>query len=726
MDDEILEAVSARGYSPLKSRQLAKKLNVSDDDYPQFRRTLKKLIGSGQIQIGGNNTIRKSESASTVIGTYRRTNTGIGFVRPRPSAVGMPSGADIRIRVGRELDAATGDEVLVKLTRRASQIADASGDIIEVIERATRSFVGEYFERDGVGLVRIDGTVFAHSVAVGDPGAKGARPHDKVVVEMIRFPTADERGEGAISEVLGPHGKPGVDALTVIRGLGLPDEFPPDVLDEARAAADQFRENDLHGRTDFTEQLVITIDPVDARDFDDAVSVEIDAETGNWLLTVHIADVGHFAPAGSKLDQEARKRATSVYLPQRVIPMFPELISNGLASLQADRVRFVKTAQIEYLPNLQIASMQFFNGAIKVRKRFAYEEVQQIFDGEATTTPEIHSLLKRMRDLAARLRKKRKSRGTLELEMPEPVLEYDKEGRVTGAHFANNDESHRVIEEFMLAANEAVATHLTSIGVPFLRRVHPAPNEEKLEQFAEFAGILGYPMKRVEDRFELQRVLRESTGKPERAAIHYALLRSLKQAAYSPIQDQHYALASNDYCHFTSPIRRYPDLTVHRLLDRWIKHKKVQSNEAELVILGDHCSKRERRAETAERELVKLKLLTFLSSRIGERFDAVVTGVADYGFFAQAEKFPAEGLVHISSLTDDYYRYDESHRALFGGRMKKRYRLGDRVAVEVARVDLTRRLLDFRVVDSAEPTSRKTGANKGKRKQGGRKGRKRR
>jgi ribonuclease R len=700
MEDQILDTLSARGYAPLKSRALAKKLRISEDDYPAFRRTIKRMIGSGQIAVCGNNVLRKAEAASTIIGTYRRTKSGDGYVRPKPASAELPPAADIYIRAGRELDAATGDIVLVQLSRKASRLGDAAGDIVEILERATRTFVGEYFERDRAGYVRVDGTVFAHSIAVGDPGAKGAKPHDQVVIEMIRFPSADDRGEGTIVEVLGPQNKPGVDLLTVIRGLGLPDEFPEDVLQEARAAADRFRESDLMGRTDFTDQLVVTIDPVDARDFDDAISVEIDPDTKHWILTVHIADVGHFAPAGGKLDAEARKRATSVYLPQRVIPMFPELISNGLASLQAERVRYVKTAQIEYTPNLQIADVRFFNGAIKVRKRFAYEDVQKIFDG-ASTSPDIHAMLKRARDLAVRLRKKRVKRGTLELEMPEAVLEYDANGRVTGAHFASHVESHRLVEEFMLAANEAVATHLSNLGVPFLRRVHPAPNEEKLKEFGEFAQLLGYPMKRSDDRFELQRVLRESATKPERAAVHYALLRSLKQATYSPIQDQHYALASNDYCHFTSPIRRYPDLVVHRLLDHWIKHKKVNSNEAELIVLGDHCSKRERRAETAEREVVKLKILTYLSTRIGTTFDAVVTGVADYGFFAQAEKFPAEGLVHISSLTDDYYRFDESHRALYGGRTKKRYRLGDRVHVQVARVDLTRRLLDFRVAQSA-------------------------
>jgi ribonuclease R len=308
-------------------------------------------------------------------------------------------------------------------------------------------------------------------------------------------------------------------------------------------------------------------------------------------------------------------------------------------------------------------------------------------------------MLRRMRDLALLLRKKRMRRGSLELEMPEAVLEYDEKGRVSGAHFAEHNLSHQIIEEFMLAANEAVAEHFTKYEVPFLRRVHPAPNEEKLEAFAQFADLLGYPIRRAQDRFELQRVLKETAEKPERAAVHFALLRSLKQAAYSPIQDEHYALASQHYCHFTSPIRRYPDLQVHRLLDRWIRHGTASANEEELVALGDHCSKMERRAETAERELVKLKILTYLSSRLGEQLDAVITGVADYGFFAQAERFPAEGLVHISSLVDDYYWFDEPSHTLEGRKTKRRFRLGDRVRVEVARVDVQRRMLDLRLAE---------------------------
>ncbi|MBN9522642.1 RNB domain-containing ribonuclease, partial [bacterium] len=750
----IVHAVTRPSYTPVKAKVLATRMNVSDAEYPEFRKALKALVRDGRLAVGKNQTLRAADPHGTVVGVYRRTKSGAGYVRPH--AVDGTAGPDVFIREDKAADASTGDEVLVRVTRLAGKLRDAAGEIVSVLKRATRTFVGTYFERDGEGFVRVDGTVFAHSVSVGDPGAKGVKPQDKVVIDLLRFPTSDDRGEGVITEVLGPHGTPGVDTLSVIKGLGLPEEFPPEALAEARQAAAAFSETDLHGRTDFTTDLVVTIDPADARDFDDAVSVTIDPKTKHWVLTVHIADVGHFAKPGGPLDAEARRRATSVYLPQKVIPMFPEVISNGLASLQEGKVRYVKTVRMEFTPGLQKGHVSFYNAAIRVRKRFTYEQVQAVFDdlpgssarnlspegtavnnpgrkpragdadreyqrpsdhadaaqgshpgllaaapsglGTPELEPDIAAMLKRMRDLALLLRKKRFKRGALELTMPEAVLEYDADGRMTGAHFAKHDLSHQVIEEFMLAANEAVAEHLTGERVPFLRRVHPAPKDEKLEAFAQFAGILGYPIKRPKDRGELQRVLAATADKPERAAVHFALLRSLKQAAYSPIQDEHYALASTHYCHFTSPIRRYPDLVVHRLLDRWITTGRAAADLTELTALGDHCSRMERRAETAERELVKVRILTFLSRRLGERFDAVITGVADYGFFAQVEQFPAEGLVHISSLVDDYYHFDDAGHALEGGRTRKRFRLGDRVRVEVARVDLPKRMLDFRLV----------------------------
>jgi ribonuclease R len=711
LETAVLNFVSKKTYQPIKPKEMARKLALPVNRYAEFRRALRSLIKQGLLQIGKNHYLRQAPEHGSATGTFRRHESGYGFVRP--TAVDGHMGPEIFVPEGRTLDAATGDTVVVRITRQSGRAnRGPTGHLVQVVERATHHFVGTYFERDGEAYVRVDGTVFSHSIQVGDPGAKGAKPDDKVVIEMLRFPTLDERGEGVITEILGPRGKPGVDVLSVIRTFGLPEAFPEDALEEGRQAAAKFDESTLQDREDFTEEIVVTIDPVDARDFDDAISLTIDHKSKHWQLGVHIADVAHFAPPGGPLDREARKRGTSVYLPQRVIPMFPEVISNSLASLQQDRVRFVKSALMDFTPGGARTNVRFANGAIRNRRRFTYEQVSALLQNESKRSgedPKVMALILRMRDLAMILRKRRLKRGALELSMPEVELEYDDHGRVAGAHYVSHDVSHQIIEEFMLAANEAVAEHLSTLGVPFLRRVHPAPEANKLKSFAEFARILGYKVQRDTDRFALQRVLEQSAGKPDAYAVHYALLRSLKQAAYSPEEEGHYALASEDYCHFTSPIRRYPDLTVHRLLDRWLRTGRCGSNLEELAALGSHCSRTERRAETAERELIKLKLLTYLSERIGMQLEAIITGVADYGFYGQSETLPVDGLVHVSTLTDDYYYFDEASHSLIGQRTKRRYRLGDKVVVKVVRVDLQRQRLDFRrVLDEPETPRRKS------------------
>ncbi len=706
IEEQILSLISKKNYQPLKPKALARKLGVPDKRYGEFRQALRDLIRQKRAQFGKNHTVRGAEPHGTITGIFRRAADGFGFVRPH--ALDGKMGPEVFVRADDAEDAATGDEVLVRVVRKPNRPdLGPRGEILQVLERATRRFVGTYFERDGQGYVRVDGTVFSHSIFVGDPGAKGARPEDKVVFEMLRFPGPEDRGEGVITEVLGPRGRPGVDLLSILRVYDLPEAFPDAVLDEARAAAAAFREDDVAGREDLTAELTITIDPADAHDFDDAISLVQDPRSKHWLLGVHIADVAHFVPLGSELDREARKRGTSVYLPRRVLPMLPELISNGLASLQQGKVRYVKTALMDFTPAGQRTSAKFHNAAIRTRRRFSYDRVSEILKLAdehgpsravgADTDEELVGLLLRMRDLAMILRRRRLKRGALELNMPEIDLEYDDEGRVTGAHFATHDVSHQMIEEFMLAANEAVAEHLAGLDVAFLRRVHPLPEPTKLEAFAAFAASLGYKMTSHLDRFALQRMLARSADQPDVHAVHYALLRSLKQAVYSPADESHYALASEDYCHFTSPIRRYPDLTVHRLLDRWLRTGRCGSDEVELIALGEHCSKTERRADTAERELIKLKLLTYLEDKVGLDLDAVITGVADYGFFAQAAQLPIEGLVHVSTLPDDYYYFDEATHSLLGRRTKRRYRLGDKVHVKVVRVDVQRRQLDFRV-----------------------------
>jgi ribonuclease R len=710
---ELLAFVNRPKYRPAKPRQLAKKLDLPEYRLRDFKRLIKDLVKQGKLAyadkhrilpgVGGPVRPSKERKAADghITGVFRRNQAGFGFVRPAGTLPGQGREQDIYIAASEAGDAASGDIVLVRLLKGRGE-RGVRGAIVEIIERETHQFVGVYFERGGSGWVQVDGTLFTRPIYVGDPGAKNAQPDDKVVFEMVRFPTHTHDGEGVLTEVLGPRGEPGVDTLSIVREYNLPEAFAADALEAARQEADRFDETNLSGRLDLTAETIITIDPVDARDFDDAISLRREPN-GHWTLGVHIADVSHFVRPGTPLDREAYARGTSVYLPDRVMPMLPEIISNGLASLQPDRVRYTKTALLEFTAEGVPVAAEFHTAAIKSKRRFTYEEIDEYLAHPAAwqkkLTPEIHALIGRMHELAMTLRPRRLKRGALELAMDEIKVDLDRHGRVVGAHKVVNTESHQIIEEFMLAANEAVARRLKEADWHFLRRVHHSPDSRKLQALTEFVNALGYQTESLQSRFELQKLLREVLGEPEQQAVNYAVLRSLQRAVYSPEEEGHYALASDCYCHFTSPIRRYPDLTIHRLLELLLRGGKPRNDFSELAVLGEHCSEREQRAEEAERELTKVKLLNYLSQRIGEEMDAVITGVEQYGLFAQGIALPAEGLIHVTSLADDHYQYDRRSHTLSGRREENQFRLGDRVRVVVAQVDVDRRVLDFRLVE---------------------------
>ena len=718
----LLDLVNRPGYKPAKPRVLAQRLGCSKDQVAELKRAVKRLVRRGQIAYGGNHLVRPAAGgpqANRVVGVFHRAQQGYGFVRPKAPlsasrddrsrarhAQDAEPPQDIYIPAKGTHDAATGDVVLVGLQRprRGAPRGSPSGprgQVLEILERQTRQFVGRYFEEQGAAYVEVDGGLFAQPIAVGDPGAKNARPDDKVLLEMVRFPSPVYEGEGVIIEVLGPQGRPGVDTLSILREFNLPEQFAEDALDEARRQAEAFDES-MAGRLDLTGQTVVTIDPVDARDFDDAISLERLPE-GLWRLGVHIADVSHFVRPRTALDREAHHRGTSVYLPDRVLPMLPEPISNGLASLQPQKVRYTQSVLTDFTPEGLRTHFEFHAAAIRSSKRLSYEEVDAFLADRPAWRrklgPKVHDLLGRMHELAMTLRRRRMARGALVLAMPEVKIDLDAAGRVTGAHVVQDTESHQIIEEFMLAANEAVAERLGEQGLAFLRRVHEPPREHKLRALTEFVRALGLEVRSLQDRFELQRLLDAARGQPHRHAVHYAALRAMQRAVYSPKEAGHYALASPCYCHFTSPIRRYPDLTVHRLLGEVLSGRKPRTHLDQLVLLGQHCSDREQRAEAAERNLTKLKLLAYLADRIGMEMDALVTGVESFGLFVEGIELPAEGLIHADALADDYYHFDRATHSLTGRRRGNRYRLGDRLRVAVARVDLGRRELDFHLVD---------------------------
>lgn len=720
----ILEHVRRLKYQPVKPRVIAKKLKISSERLQEFKRTIKALVKKGELSYGASHVVRlatqKEKKSGRIVGTFRRAMGGYGFVRPSGTSVPTDRSADIYIPAKKTRDAANGDTVAVQLSKdRPGPRNLKRGEIVEIVERETHQFVGTYSENAGFGYVQIDGTVFAQPIFVGDAGAKNVQDGDKVVVEMVRFPAPFAEGEGVITEVLGPRGKPGVDTMTIMREFRLPDNFPEEVLEAAREVAEQFNAEITQDRLDLRKSTIVTIDPADARDFDDAISLER-IENGHWRLGVHIADVTHFVQPNTPLDNEARSRATSVYLPDRVVPMLPEIVSNNLASLQPRRVRFARTAFIEFTAEGVRVAAEVHRSAIRSSKRFTYEEVDDYLDDREAwrekLKPDVHELLGQMHELAMILRQRRMSHGAIELTLPEIKIDLDRKGRVSGAHVTENTESHQIIEEFMLAANEAVAELLHDKELIFLRRTHAPPDPRKLKQLTQFVRELGIECESLESRFEIKRVIEAVQQRPERHAVNYAVLRSMQKAIYSPVEEGHYALASPAYCHFTSPIRRYPDLVIHRMFDVLDQGNRPPQDFGAMSLLGEHCSDREQRAEKAERELTKIKLLNYLKGKIGSQMDAVVTGVEEYGLFAQGVKLPAEGLLHVDALQDDYYDFDRKAHTLAGRRTGNVFRLGDVIHVEVVHVDLDRRELDFRLVRSGRPKAKKKAARSAKRK----------
>ena len=716
----ILELVLSDNYQPLKPKAIAKKLRLLDEER-EVKRTIKRLIKKGRLAYGpkhlvirckqkpqaANNRKTKTDAREkNITGRFRKNPGGFGFVTPENSTVTDRSD-DIFIPKSKTSDASDRDIVKIRIDKSRGRV---SGQIIEVVKRHTHRFVGTYRITGGLGFVDVDGGVFESGILVGDAGAKNCKVDDKVVIEIANFPSINQPGEGVVTEVLGDRGSPGVDTLSIIRQYNLPDDFPESVLEEARSQAVKFDES-IGDRTDFTKTTVITIDPKTARDFDDAISLQ-KLENGHCQLGVHIADVSHFVPLHSKLDTEAFQRGTSIYLPDRVIPMLPEIISNNLASLQPNRVRYCMTALIEFTPDGIPVQTELHRGAIQSAHRFTYEEIDDyLADDEPwkqKLPKDVFELVRNMHTLAMTLRRRRMKAGAINLILPEVKIDLDDDGKVVGAHTVDNTESHQVIEEFMLAGNEAVSQKMADKKLFYMRRVHPQPSEQKLNQLTEFVQQLGIQCDSLKSRFEVKRVIEESENLPQQHAIHYAVLRSMQKAVYSPDEIGHYALNSDNYCHFTSPIRRYPDLIIHRMVGDLIDGKQPDANFERLAMLGNHCSDLEKRATEAERDLIKLKLLNFMAGKIGHTMSAVITGVESFGVFAQGIEIPAEGMIPVDKLPPDTYEYDRNIRTLAGFREGNEYRLGDKIEVQVTQVDPDARTLEFEISKTNNPSPPRT------------------
>ncbi len=684
-------------YQPVKLGQLAKSLGVGPEHYEQFKDAFDQLRAAGHVVIGGGNLISLPSLAGEIVGTFRSNPKGFGFVLPRePNAHG-----DLFIPAKHTAEAMTGDIVVAKVRREGKRAGQMrySGVIVEILERAESRFVGTLTKQAEGWLVVPDGSGFVEPIAVDDITAKNARPKDKVVVEILTYPTVEYLARGVIVEVLGKAGQYETEIRSVIHQFHLPGEFDADCLKQAREAAARFERQGAGQREDISDKVVITIDPPDAKDFDDAISLEKD-DKGRWVLGVHIADVSEFVTADSPLDVEARERGNSVYLPGRTIPMLPEILSNGICSLQPDQRRFVKSAYLTYDENGNIASRRFANSIICSAQRLTYEQADKALRGRTKgIKPEVVRLLKDMETLAQAIEQRRRKNGMIHLDLPETELVMDKSGRVVDAHPADDSYPHTIIEMFMVEANDAVASLLDRLNVSFIRRIHPEPDALSFKDLAMILKAFGLSLPRSPNRRAIQELLAGVKGRDFSFAVNLAVLRSFEKAEYAPLHIGHYALASTHYCHFTSPIRRYADLTVHRLLDSHIRKGggplSQSTAELDLVEIGKHITFTEQRADSAEKELTAVLILQMLSNRIGDELFCVTTGLTGFGVFVQCKKFGIDGLIKMEDLGPDQWKFDKRTQSILGLRSGHSIRLGQSLTVRIVSVNVPARQLNL-------------------------------
>jgi len=718
--DRIIKLLKHSDYEPLKLGQLAKALGVSSEDYPHFKDAFENLRHAGHVVIGAKNLISLPSLAGQIIGTFRANPKGFGFVIPRQAN----THGDLFIPPDATSEAMTGDTVIAKVKRKGKRGGQMqfSGEIIKILERAQNRFVGTLVKHSEGWLVQPDGSSFFEPISVDDVSAKGARAKDKVLIEILTYPTEKHLARGVIIEVLGKAGRYDTEIKSIIHQYHLPGEFDADCIKQARRAAADFNPDDKNNRQDITDKIIITIDPPDAKDFDDAISLE-KASDGNWVLGVHIADVSTFVTADSPLDIEAKDRGNSAYLPAKTIPMLPEILSNGICSLQPDQKRFAKSAYITYDRNANIVSRSFANSIIRSTQRLTYRQADRILKGHTKEVrPEVVKLLNNMEALSRAIEKRRIKNGMLHLDLPETELIMDKSGQVIDAQPADTSYPHTMIEMFMVEANDAVASLLDRLDVPFMRRIHPEPDALSMKNLVTMVKAFGYTLPRNPDRKVLQDLLNAVKGSDSSFGVNLAVLRSFEKAQYAPTNIGHYALASTHYCHFTSPIRRYADLLVHRVLESYLQDRieeaKRDAATQDLTETGKHITFTEQRAEDAEEELKTVLILQMLSKRIGEHLDCVVTGLTSFGVFVQCRKFGIEGLIRTEDLGPDDWKFNAKNQSLVGSRSGANIRLGRAMKVNIVSVNVPARQLNLSPVEplAQEPKEREKIKSRHKRK----------
>jgi ribonuclease R len=699
---------------PATPRELLRVLKIARDERTGFKRNLRALVNDGALVEIKGNRYGLPDRMDLVVGKLDGHPSGFGFVAPERAVEGLTR--DIYVAEHNLKEAMHGDRVVVRIERYRED-GRAEGKVVQVLERAATTVVGRYVvDTSGLGFVTPFDRRLTADIQIPRGDTRDAEHGVMVTVEVTRWPTPTRGPAGRIVEVLGDINDPGVDTEIILRKHNIPDEHSPEAIAEAKRIGSAVKEKDIAGRTDFRDRAVVTIDGEHARDFDDAISIER-LKNGHYWLGVHIADVAHYVQEGGPLDQEAYERATSVYFPERAVHMFPSELSTGLCSLNPHVDRLVQSCLMEVTPRGDVVRYEVHDGVIRSDARMTYTAVNAILaEKDPATIKQYHQLVpmfELMRELFEILNARRHRRGSVDFDLPEAQVILNEEGFIEDIVASERNVAHRLIEEFMLLANETVAGHLESRGMPALYRIHEPPDPLKVLQFEEFISAFGVSLGAPEGAVRpkhFQKLVEKIRGVPAERPIAFLMLRTMQKARYDAMNVGHFGLAAETYTHFTSPIRRYPDLVVHRLL-REQRHTKVSDErkaelDEDLPEVGRHTSEMERRAAEAEREILQWKKVRFMADKVGDVFEGYITGVAPFGMFVELIEHYVEGLVHVSTMADDYYRFREQSHALFGENTKKTYRLGDQVRVQIVRVDMERRQIDLGLDDVLEKVRR--------------------
>jgi ribonuclease R len=698
-EEKLLDFMREAAYRPLTFDELAARTGVvtTKRDIKRFHKLLEQMEQEGKVIKTRYGRYGVPEKMNLVVGTLQGNQAGFGFIisdnRTEP---------DVFVPANQMNGALHGDRVVARLVRSGGGKRN-EGEIIRILTRRSRYIVGRYETSRHLGFVVPDDQRISQDIVVPRSETRSLKKGVKVQVEITRWPEKRRNPEGTIVAVLGQPGDPGLDTLTIIKKYEMPEEFPPAVRKEIRAISRDFSEEELAGRRDLRGLPMVTIDGADARDLDDAVSLE--KLSDGWRLGVHIADVGYYVREGTALDREAFHRGTSVYLVDRVLPMLPPELSNDICSLNPRADRLAMSVFMEMDQQGNVISHQFTPSVIRTQERMTYDDVRAILTERDEKLRESYRSLvpmfENMGRLAELLRARRLDRGAIDFALPEVKVKLDDDGRVLALERRERAIAESIIEEFMLACNETVAEHFFRLGVPFVYRSHERPDDEEMIRFRDFVHNLGYTIMGRPEKIHpraLQGLLAEAAGKPEARVINTILLRAMKQARYTAEQIPHFGLAARYYTHFTSPIRRYPDLVIHRLMREYLEgipapkrlSRIAKNNEAAAL----RSSERERQAMEAERESVDVKKIEFMADKEGLEFDAVISGVTSFGLFAELDNL-VEGLIHVSSMDDDYYHFHENKLALIGERTGKTYRIGQPVRVILKRASIEDRQIDF-------------------------------